>query len=315
MIMAFCIGVDIGGTTVKLGIFEEEGRNVEKWEIPTFTENEGVRILPDIAEAIKKKMVQLELKKENCLGIGVGVPAPVTKEGIVNGTANLGWKYKEVKKELEELTGISSVIGNDANVAALGEMWQGGGKGKQDLVMVTLGTGVGTGFIVGGKLIVGSHGAGGEGGHIRVNYEETESCGCGNRGCLEQYASATGIVRLAKKKLAQETRDTLLTKEEISAKSVFDAVKAKDDVAMEIAEEFGTYLAYGLSNMAALSDPSIFVIGGGVSKAGSVLIDYVEKKYREVAFFANRDVEFALASLGNDAGIIGAAKLALDAVR
>ena len=313
--MAFCIGVDIGGTTVKLGIFEPEGKKVDKWEIPTRTQDEGVNILPDIAKTLEEKLLQLGFRKEDCIGIGVGVPAPVTKEGVVNGTANLGWKYKEVKKELEELTGITSVIGNDANVAALGEMWQGGGKGKQDLVMVTLGTGVGTGFIVGGKLIVGSHGAGGEGGHIRVNYEETDLCGCGNRGCLEQYASATGIVRLAKKKLAGETRKTVLTKEEVTAKSVFDAVKKQDPVAMEIAEEFGTYLAYGLSNMAAVSDPSVFVIGGGVSKAGSVLIDYVEKKYREVAFFANKDVEFALASLGNDAGIIGAAKLALDSIK
>ena len=313
--MAFCIGVDIGGTTVKLGIFEPGGKKVDKWEIPTRTQDEGVNILPDIAKTLEEKLLQLGFRKEDCIGIGVGVPAPVTKEGVVNGTANLGWKYKEVKKELEELTGITSVIGNDANVAALGEMWQGGGKGKQDLVMVTLGTGVGTGFIVGGRLIVGSHGAGGEGGHIRVNYEETDLCGCGNRGCLEQYASATGIVRLAKKKLAEETRKTVLTKEEVTAKSVFDAVKKQDSVAMEIAEEFGTYLAYGLSNMAAVSDPSVFVIGGGVSKAGSVLIDYVEKKYREVAFFANKDVEFALASLGNDAGIIGAAKLALDSIK
>lgn len=313
--MAYCIGVDIGGTTVKLGIFETEGKNIEKWEIPTDTKEEGIRILPDIAKAVEEKLQALGLKKEDCLGVGVGVPAPVTKEGVVNGTANLGWKYKEVKKELEELTGLSAVIGNDANVAALGEMWQGGGKGKQDMVMITLGTGVGSGFIVGGKLIVGSHGAGGEGGHIRVNYEEEDTCGCGNKGCLEQYASATGVVRLAKKKMEKETRETLLSKEEITAKSVFDAVKEGDLVAIEVAEEFGKYLARGLAGMAAISDPSVFVIGGGVSKAGEILLTYVKKYYKELAFFANRDVEFALASLGNDAGIIGAAKLALDSVK
>ena len=235
--MAFCIGVDIGGTTVKIGIFEPTGKNLEKWEIPTDTSEEGVRILPDIADAITKKLAALQLEKKDCLGVGVGVPAPVTKEGIVNGTANLGWKYKEVKKELEELTGLFAVVGNDANVAALGEMWQGGGKGKQDMIMITLGTGVGTGFIVGGRLIVGAHGAGGEGGHIRVDFEEEDTCGCGNKGCLEQYASATGIVRLAKRKMAKETRDTLLTKEEITAKSVFDAVKEGDEAAIAIAEE------------------------------------------------------------------------------
>lgn len=310
--MKYCFGVDIGGTTVKLGVFEEEGKNIDKWEIPTYTENEGVRILPDIAESIKAKMEELNIAKEDIIGVGVGVPAPVTAEGVVNGTANLGWKYKEVKKEMEELTGLTAVIGNDANVAALGEMWQGGGKGRKNMVMITLGTGVGSGFIVNGKLIVGEHGAGGEGGHVTVDYDETECCGCGNKGCLEQYASATGIVRLAKKKLAEETRKTVLDKETVTAKDLWDAVKAGDEVAMEVAEQFGKYLGSGLAIMAAVADPAIFVIGGGVSKAGDILLSYVEKNYRERAFFAHKNAEFALASLGNDAGIIGAAKLALD---
>ena len=310
--MKYCFGVDIGGTTVKLGVFEEEGKNIDKWEIPTYTENEGVRILPDIAKSIKAKIEELDIAKEDIIGVGVGVPAPVTAEGVVNGTANLGWKYKEVKKEMEELTGLSAVIGNDANVAALGEMWQGGGKGRKNMVMITLGTGVGSGFIVNGKLIVGEHGAGGEGGHVTVDYNETECCGCGNKGCLEQYASATGIVRLAKKKLADETRTTILDKETVTAKDLWDAVKAGDEVAMEVAEQFGKYLGSGLAIMAAVADPAIFVIGGGVSKAGDILLSYVEKNYRERAFFAHKNAEFALASLGNDAGIIGAAKLALD---
>ena len=310
--MKYCFGVDIGGTTVKLGVFEEEGKNIDKWEIPTYTENEGARILPDIAASIKAKMEEHNIAKEDVIGVGVGVPAPVTAEGIVNGTANLGWKYKEVKKEMEELTGLSAVIGNDANVAALGEMWQGGGKGRKNMVMITLGTGVGSGFIVNGKLIVGEHGAGGEGGHVTVDYEETDCCGCGNKGCLEQYASATGIVRLAKKKIAVAEKATVLNAETVTAKDVWDAVKAGDEVAIEIAEQFGKYLGSGLAIMAAVADPAIFVIGGGVSKAGDILLSYVEKNYRERAFFAHKNAEFALASLGNDAGIIGAAKLALD---
>ena len=310
--MKYCFGVDIGGTTVKLGVFEEEGKNVDKWEIPTYTENEGARILPDIAKSIQTKMEEHGIAKEDVIGVGVGVPAPVTAEGIVNGTANLGWKYKEVKKEMEALTGLSAVIGNDANVAALGEMWQGGGKGQKNVVMITLGTGVGSGFIVNGKLIVGEHGAGGEGGHVTVDYEETECCGCGNKGCLEQYASATGIVRLAKKKLAATDKSTVLTAENVTAKEVWDAVKAGDEAAIEIAEQFGKYLGAGLAIMAAVADPAIFVIGGGVSKAGDVLLSYVEKNYRERAFFAHKNAKFALASLGNDAGIIGAARLALD---
>ena len=310
--MKYCFGVDIGGTTVKMGIFEEEGKNIDKWEIPTYTENEGAKILPDIAESMKAKMDEHSIAKEDIIGVGVGVPCPVTAEGVVNGTANLGWKYKEVKKELEELTGLHAVIGNDANVAALGEMWQGGGKGRKNMVMITLGTGVGSGFIVNGKLIIGEHGAGGEGGHVTVDYEETECCGCGNKGCLEQYASATGIVRLAKKAIANTEKATTLNADTVTAKEVWDAVKAGDEVAVEVAEMFGSYLGKGLAIMAAVSDPAIFVIGGGVSKAGEILLSYVEKNYRERAFFANKNVEFALASLGNDAGMIGAAKLALD---
>ena len=310
--MKYCFGVDIGGTTVKMGLFEATGEILDKWEIVTRTENEGDAILPDVALAINKKIEEKQMDRKNILGVGVGVPAPVTEDGIVNGSANLGWKYKEVKKELEELTGLEAQIGNDANVAALGEMWKGGGAGQKNMVMITLGTGVGGGVIVGGKVITGSHGAGGEIGHICVNYEETDTCGCGNRGCLEQYASATGIVRLAKKKLANETRSTMLKADSVTAKDVFDAVKADDEVAKEVAEEFGRYLGYGLANLAAVADPAIFVIGGGVSKAGDVLIPYIQKPYKERAFFADKEVEFTLATLGNDAGICGAAKMVLD---
>ena len=225
--MKYCFGVDIGGTTVKLGLFTTEGEIVDKWEIKTRTENQGEAVLPDIAAALNEKLEEKQIPKDEVEGIGVGVPAPVTAEGVVNGSANLGWKYKEAKKELEELTGMKATFGNDANVAALGEMWKGGGAGCKNLVMVTLGTGVGGGVIVGGKIVVGQFGAGGEIGHMCVNYHETKQCGCGSYGCLEQYASATGIVRLATEKLESETRSTLLKKEELSAKAVFDALGAK----------------------------------------------------------------------------------------
>lgn len=312
--MKYCFGVDIGGTTVKMGLFEDSGEVLDKWEIVTRTEEEGKAILSDIAASIKEKLDARKIDEADVLGVGVGVPAPVTEAGVVNGSANLGWNYKEVKKELEALTGFTAQIGNDANVAALGEMWKGGGAGQKNMIMVTLGTGVGGGVIVGGKVIIGEHGAGGEIGHLCVNYEETESCGCGNHGCLEQYASATGIVRIAKKKLASETRKTMLQKDDVSAKDVFDAVKAGDEVADEIAQEFGRYLGHALANLAVVADPSVFVIGGGVSKAGEVLIPYIQKPYKEHAFFANKEVEFKLATLANDAGICGAAKLLLDAI-
>ena len=310
--MKYCFGVDVGGTTVKMGLFEENGTVIDKWEIPTVTADEGKAILPDVARAILDKIEEHKIGKTDVIGVGMGIPAPVTSEGIVNGSANLGWKYKEVKRELEELTGFPAEIGNDANVAALGEMWKGGGAGEKNMIMVTLGTGVGGGVIIDGKILVGQNGAGGEIGHLCVNYEETDRCGCGNRGCLEQYASATGIVRLAKQKLAQEMRPTILNKEDVTAKDVFDAVKAGDEVAREIAVVFGRYLGYGLANLAAVADPAVFVIGGGVSKAGEVLIPYIREPYMERAFFADKNVKFVLAKLGNDAGICGAAKLVLD---
>lgn len=244
-------------------------------------------------------------------GIGVGVPAPVGSDGIVKNTANLGWGYKEVKKELEELTGQRVKVGNDANVAALGEMWLGAGKGQKNMVMVTLGTGVGGGVIINGKPVVGAHGAGGEIGHICVNEKETISCGCGKQGCLEQYASATGIVRLAKERLAKDEAPSLLREGEVSAKAVFDALKEGDVVAEEIVKEFGQYLGHAMANVAVIVDPSVIVIGGGVSKAGEILLKYVEKAFKEREFFANAGTKFVLATLGNDAGICGAAKLIL----
>ena len=310
--MKYCFGIDIGGTTVKMGLFQFDGKIMDKWEIKTRTENGGEAILPDIAQAVKEKQKQYQIEKEQILGLGLGIPAPVTSDGIVPNTANLGWGYKEVKHELEELTDMRVVPGNDANVAALGEMWLGGGQGHKNMIMVTLGTGVGGGIIINGECVVGQHGAGGEIGHICVNYEETEKCGCGKTGCLEQYASATGITRLAKRRLAKDDEESILRAvEELSAKAVFDAVKEGDKVAVEIAEEFGRYLGHALANLAAACDPAVIVIGGGVSRAGDVLFDYIVEPFKEKAFFANMNTEFALAQLGNDAGICGAAKLVL----
>ena len=253
--MKYCFGIDIGGTTVKMGLFQEDGELLDKWEIKTRTENQGEAILPDIAQAVKAKMAEKKLVKEQIIGLGMGLPAPVTEDGIVQNTANLGWGYKEVTRELEELLdGMKVIPGNDANVAALGEMWKGGGKGHKNVIMVTLGTGVGGGIIVDGKCLVGAHGAGGEIGHLCVNYQETETCGCGKKGCLEQYASATGITRLANMRLAKDEKpSTLRNVAEMSAKEVFDAVKAGDEVAIEIATEFGKYLGHAQAHQCICS--------------------------------------------------------------
>lgn len=307
----YCFGVDLGGTTVKIGLFDPTGVVLEKWEIPTRTENKGSLILPDIADAIKAKMQEKGIEKADVTGVGIGVPGPVNDEGVIFKAVNLGWDVMNISEILGDLLGVPVKAGNDANVAALGEMWCGGGKGYKNMVLVTLGTGVGGGIILNGSILTGSTGAGGEIGHIHIADGEPDACGCGNHGCLEQYASATGIVRLANRKLAATTEETVLCKEDLSAKSVFDAVKVGDKVACEIAEEFGCYLGKGLAAIAAVVNPEAFVVGGGVSKAGTVIFDYVQKYYDQYVFHGCKNVDFKLATLGNDAGIYGAAKLVL----
>lgn len=307
----YCFGIDIGGTTVKCGLFSVKGDILDKWEIPTRTENNGVNILPDVAAAIDAKIQEKGIARDTIAGVGLGIPGPVNEDGAVICAVNLHWGYVELEKELEKLTGLTVKAGNDANVAALGEMWKGGGAGYHNVVMVTLGTGVGGGIIVNGKIVTGTHGAGGEIGHIHVEDDETLSCNCGNQGCLEQYASATGVVRLANRMLEATDKASVLRNEEVTAKAVFDAVKAGDELAMEVAEKFGKYLGTALAVIAGVVDPEVFVIGGGVSKAGKILLDYVEKYYKKYVFQGSRDCVFALAELGNDAGICGAAKLVL----
>lgn len=307
----FCVGVDIGGTTVKIGLFKECGELLEKWEIVTRTENGGEAILPDIAASVLGKLEERGISKDEVIGIGVGVPGPINAEGVVPSTANLGWGYKEVTRELSELTGLPCKGGNDANVAALGEMWKGGAEGYKNVIMLTLGTGVGGGIIVDGKIVVGSHGAGGEVGHAFVDENISGYCGCGKKGCLEQVASATGIVKLAHEALEASDMPSLLREGEVSAKTVFDAVKAGDALAIEVAERFGKYLGRTVAVFAVVVDPEVIVIGGGMSKAGPILLDFIQKHYMEAAFSATKDAKFVLATLENDAGIYGSAKLIL----
>lgn len=309
----YVFGVDIGGTTVKMGFFEEDGNLLQKWEIPTRTENSGEAILPDVADSIKMRMESQGIGKADVLGVGIGAPGPIDADGVVHAAVNLGWGVFNVSETLSGLLdGITVKAGNDANVAALGEMWKGGGQGYKNIVAVTLGTGVGGGIINNGEILCGAVGAGGEIGHIHVEDAEEESCNCKNKGCLEQYASATGIVRLAKRKLSESSEESVLREEKLSAKSVFDAVKAGDKVAEQIAEQFGYYLGKGLAAVAGVVNPEAFVIGGGVSKAGEVIFKYIKPYYKEYVFHAGRDAEFKLAMLGNDAGIYGAAKMVLD---
>ena len=302
-------GVDIGGTTVKIGLFNTEGKMLEKWEIPTNTANGGAAILDDVAASVLDKIVERGIDKEDVLGIGLGVPGPVDGEGVVHKCVNLGWGVFNVEEALREKTGLTVKAGNDANVAALGEAWQGGGKGYKNVVMVTLGTGVGGGIILNGKILAGTNGAAGEIGHIHVNDDEDECCGCGNKGCLEQYVSATGIVRMAKKKLAEETRITVLTeKNPLTAKDIFDAAKDDDAVAAELVEKLCDVLGTTLARISCVVDPEVFVIGGGVSRAGEILAKGAAKYYDINAFHACRRCKITLATLGNDAGMYGCMK-------
>ena len=305
----FYIGVDVGGTSIKMGMFSHTGELLEKWEIPTrVDEDEDTdRILPDIAESIEKKRAE---KNGNIVGIGLGTPGPVTNDGVVLKCANIHWPVFNVKEKLFDLTGVANIrVGNDANVAALGEMWKGGGRGYDSIVMVTLGTGVGGGVILGGKILTGTQGAAGEIGHLTVEYGEEETCNCGKKGCLEQYASATGIVRMAKKQMSPQS--SLAKLEEVTAKDIFDAAKAGDEYALHVVDEFARYLGVALANVAQILDPEAFVIGGGVARAGSIITEKVDKYYDENVMFALRDKQFHLAELGNDAGIYGAVRMVL----
>lgn len=306
-------GVDVGGTTIKMGFFETDGKLLDKWEIKTNTENGGVEILPDIAKEIDNKLAQEGISKADVQGVGVGVPGPVQEDSIVNRCVNLGWGIVNVAEELGALTGLTVKVGNDANVASLGENWQGGAKGCKSAVMVTLGTGVGGGIIIDGKIVAGFHGAGGEIGHITVNPDEIETCNCGQHGCLEMYASATGIVRMAKRRLAKNDDETTLRGfEPLTAKDIFDEAKAGDAIAKELVNDLGKILGATLAKVACVVNPEAIVIGGGVSKAGKILVDTVQEHFKENAFYAFKDTRFELATLGNDAGIYGCMAMLLN---
>ena len=306
-------GVDVGGTTCKIGLFDMSGIKLESWEIPTDLRDNGSAILDDIAAAVLGKMEERGISRGDVQGIGLGVPGPVGRDGTVYKCVNLGWGVFNVEQALFQRTGLAVRAGNDANVAAMGEMWQGGAAGRQDVVMITLGTGVGGGIIINGKMVSGHHGAAGEIGHIIVNPDETDACGCGKKGHLEQYASATGIVRMAMGQLAVEKRQTVLTViEPLTARDIFDAAKGGDAVALELVDRLCEILAIAMADISNVADPEVYVIGGGVSKAGTILVDGIRRHFAERAFHACENTEIVLAALGNDAGIYGCVRLLFD---
>ncbi len=312
----YVFGVDIGGTTVKMGLFDGEGTLLEKWEITTTAvEGDNTAILKDVTAAIKAKQAERGIADGEVLGVGMGVPGPVLVDGTVNRCVNLKWGVFNVEETMSALCGYPVKAGNDANVATLGEQFKGGGAGYADVVMITLGTGVGAGVVVGNKMIPGAFGAAGEVGHMHMVDGETEVCGCGNTGCLEQYASATGVVRLCKRYLAAhpETETPLGKELEISSLNVFNQAKAGDAVAEAVVNEYFDILGRALALIACVVDPQVFVLGGGVSNAGQYLIDGATEAYKKYCFHASRNVKIMKAQLGNDAGIYGACGMILGA--
>ena len=311
--MKYCFGIDIGGTTVKIGLVAENGEIVTRWEVPTRKGSDPSGLLEDVKASLENCMAERNIVKGNILGIGMAAPGPVTSDGVLHGCVNIGWGDVDLDDLAEEIIGISPVrIGNDARVAALGESAYGAGKGAESMLMVTLGTGVGGGVVLNGQILMGNSGVAGEIGHMTMDPYETEKCGCGRKGCLEQYASATGMVRAAERFLRERTDDSVLRQlEKVTAKDLWDAAKAGDALASEITDFVCDRLGSALVNATYLADPEMIVIGGGVCAAGRFLLDKIEKAYQEKVFAHSRNKKFALAELGNDAGIRGAAALIL----
>lgn len=300
-------GVDVGGTTVKIGLFSGDGKLEEKYEIATDKSDQGAHIIEHIAAKLDEIIAEKSYGILDCMGVGIGLPGPVDR-GMILGCVNLGWGIFSIVEEFSKaFHNVPVYAGNDANIAALGEYVAGAGKGMKNMMMVTLGTGVGGGIIIDGRILEGANGGAGEIGHIPVNPQEQDICGCGKKGCLEQYASATGIVRVAEK-LRKENGNTALPAG-CTAKQVFDYAKEGDELAMQAVEELGRYLGLALASCACVLNPEGIVIGGGVSRAGKILLDVTEKNFQTYVFKPCRNVKFSLAELGNDAGIYGAAAM------
>ena len=294
-----CFGVDIGGTTVKLGLVSREGELLDKREFPTFRDVGAT--FDDIADHMRQ--VMSEFPDCTCVGAGVGVPGPIVNQSTVTHCANLGWRNLNVAQELSSRANVPVRVANDANLAALGECWQGGGKGCRNLVLFTIGTGVGGGIICDGRIVAGATGGGGEVGHMPVPFHSDWQCGCGKKGCLEVTASATGIIRAAK------AFSPFKEMEKVTAKDVYDAAAAGDENAQAVVNEAADALGYAAATVSCIVNPEVVLLGGGVSAAGRALLDPVEASFKVNVLDACSDVRFAQAQLGNNAGIFGGAAL------
>ena len=310
----YVIGADIGGTTVKLGLFEEDGTLLEKWEIPTVIDEDGTAVLRDIAAEIQKCREKHNIPADGILGVGAGIPGPVTADGVVHRCVNLGWGVFDVRTALEETVGLPVVVVNDANAAAMGEAWKGGGRGSENVVFITLGTGVGSGIVVDGHMVYGSDGFAGELGHTIIRRENGRPCGCGRKGCLETYCSATGVARTAREFLATNDEPSLLREmnpEEITSLDVSIAASKGDALANRIYEFTGQILGEACSDFMAFSSPEAFVFFGGLTKAGDLLMKPLKKAYDENVLKIYKDkAQFLISSLDDaSAAVLGASAI------
>lgn len=306
-------GVDVGGTTVKIGFFTPEGDKLHAFEIVTRTDDAGAHVLPDIAEAIRKEVGVCGRTYEDLRGVGLDVPGPVDAQGIIHRAVNIGWGVFSITEEMEKLTGVKVAAGNDATIAALGEVWKGCALGCDDFLLLTLGTGIGGGIVAGGHVVTGAVGAGGEIGHFHLEDTDT-TCSCGCNGCFEQFCSATGFVRITKKLLSENDTPSVLREKYFDSKEIFSAAAAGDAMAAAAIRLYGDYLGKGIAVLCSILNPQIVALGGGVSKAGEQLIDLLRPSFEAHVFHACKDVTFKIATLGNDAGMYGSAKLILDAL-
>lgn len=309
----YAFGVDIGGTAIKLGLFQTSGELMEKWSIPTRTQDKGEYVLPDVIESVRSTLDERGIPWDEVEGVGMGVPGPVKEDGTVMRCVNLGWDVFNIPEKIRTLEPRIHRfrVSNDVNAATLGEQWKGAAKGRKNVFMITLGTGIGGGLVINEKIVNGIGGGAGEIGHFTVSHEESEPCKCGAYGCLEQYCSATGLVRCTRRAL--RNRDHLSTSlrdnEDLTAKLICEAAAAGDELALDLLAQLGERLGWALTAAAGTVDPEVFVIGGGLSNAGNILLNPIVRGYRAYAFHALQDVEFTLAKLGNDAGIYGCVRM------
>lgn len=314
--MKYAFGVDIGGERIRLSYLDETGKLLSKWTVETPRGQGTNQVLSVIAEQVEGYMSENGIFEDDVAGIGVGIPGPVNSGGTVNKCVNLGWGMFNIDRALSGLTGLNVVATNIANAAALGESWLGSGRNCRNMFYVAVNTGVGGAIIANGQLISGAHGGGGEIGHMIINRQETESCTCGNKGCLEQYCSPFGIVRVAKRYLAAgASMSPLRLKRNLTHEDVFAAAAKGDKAAKEILDKVYTYAGEMIANVCAVTNPDTVILGGQLVRFGRPVLEGIAKQFQKFVFHANRVVRFELAALGEDAALYGAAKLALDGAK